>query len=585
MTVPAKRFVSTGGSVLPVGGAGLVLNGLFLTTSTRVPIGTVLQFADATTTGNFFGAASSEAAEATVYFKGWDGSLQKPGAILFAQYPSSAVAAYIRGGNISALPLATLQGYNGTLTIVVDGISRAGSVNLSGATSFSNAATVIQTALNTGLGTIVSFTGVLASTGILTASAVTGVLAPGQTVVGAGVTGNPYIVSQLTGSAGGAGTYQLSGTGLTIGSEAMTTQATPVAVTYDSTSGAFVIASGAAGAAASTIAFPTTVAIATNLLLTAATGATLSQGADAATPAAFMNGIIQVTQNWFSFSTLFNPDVSGFTNKLAFANWCAGQGTRYMYVPWDTDPLAATQQPGTFAGFGAALQTAGISGTAPVWQPSNTRLAGAFMGFMASVDFEEVGGRVSFAAKSQAGLVPGVTTDQAFLNLAGDPQTINSFGNGYNVYAAVASATSQFQWFQRSTMPGIWKWADAYMNAAWIDAAGQAALLAAFGTINAIPFNATGANMLRTVLQPLIQQALNFGMMSPGVVFTGAQISAVNASAGKDIATTISNIGYYLLIQPASPTVRANRGPWQIVLYYADAGAVQAVNFATIAIQ
>lgn len=587
MTVPAKRFVATTGSVLPVAGAGLVLNGMFLTTSTRVPIGTVLAFADAISVGNFFGAGSSEAIEAAVYFAGWDGSIEKPGTILFAQYPNTAggVSAYIRGGNISAIPLATLQGYNGTLAIVVDATARSGSINLSGATSFSNAASLIQTALNTGLSTIVSFTGVLANTGILTTSAVTGTLAPGQTVVGAGVTGSPYIVSQLTGTAGGAGTYQLSGTGITVGSEAMTTQATPVVVTYDSQSGAFIITSGATGALASAIAYPTTSAIATNLLLTAATGAVLSQGANQATPAAFMNTLVQVTQNWFSFTTMFNPDVSGFANKLAFAAWVPSLGVRYCYVPWDLDPNAASQQPGTFAGFGAALQAAGYSGTAPVWEPSNQHLAAFLMGMMASVDFEQTGGRVSFAAKSQSGLTPGVTDDQSFLNLAGDPQTISSFGNGYNVYAAIATATTNFQWFQRSTMPGVWKWVDAYMNAAWIDAAGQSALMNAFGTINAIAFNPTGANTLKVVLQPVIQQALLFGMMSPGVTLTGAQISAVNASAGKDIATTIANVGYYLLIQPASPAVRANRGPWQIVLYYADAGAVQSVNFATIAIQ
>lgn len=586
MTVPAKRFVATTGSVLPVAGAGLILNGLFLTSSTRVPIGAVLQFADATGVGNFFGQASAEEAEAAVYFAGWDGSLIKPGTILFAQYPVSAVSAYLRGGNISALPLATLQGYNGTLAIIVDAVARSGAVNLSGATSFSNAASLIQTALNTGLGTIASFTASLASTGILTVTgSPTGTLAPGQTVVGAGVTGSPYIISQLGGTTGGAGTYQLSGTGLTVGSESMTTQATPVAVSFDSQSGAFIIASGATGAAGSSIAYPTTSAIATNLLLTAATGAVLSQGADAATPAAFMNGIVQTTQNWFSFTTLFNPDASGFANKLAFATWVPTQGTRFCYVPWDTDPNAASLQPGTFTGFGAALQAAGLSGTSPVWEPSNQHLSAFLMGMMAAVDFDETGGRVSFAAKSQSGLVPGVTTDQAFLNLAGDPQAIGSFGNGYNVYAAIASATAAFQWFQRSTMPGVWKWVDAYMNAAWLDAAGQAVIMNAFGTINAIPFNATGANQLRSILQPVIQQALQFGMMAPGVTLTGAQISAVNAAAGKDIATTINQVGYYLLILPASPTVRANRGPWQIVLYYADAGVLQAVNFATVAIQ
>ncbi|MCU1526653.1 MAG: hypothetical protein JWP75_416, partial [Frondihabitans sp.] len=58
-----------------------------------------------------------------------------------------------------------------------------------------------------------TFTGVLAA-GVLTASAVTGTIVPGEFVESAnntgGVTGNTVITSQLTGTAGGAGTYQTS---------------------------------------------------------------------------------------------------------------------------------------------------------------------------------------------------------------------------------------------------------------------------------------------------------------------------------------------------------------------------------------
>lgn len=44
----------------------------------------------------------------------------------------------------------------------------------------------------------------------MTVTASNGILAPGQTVTGPGVTGSPTIISQLSGSTGGTGTYQLS---------------------------------------------------------------------------------------------------------------------------------------------------------------------------------------------------------------------------------------------------------------------------------------------------------------------------------------------------------------------------------------
>jgi hypothetical protein len=131
MTVPAGLFVATSPSVLGVGGADLVLSGLFLTTSTRVPIGTVAQFPDTTTVVDYFGGGSDEAAAAPIYFAGWDASTQKPSNMIFSQYPTAAVAAYMRGGNLGTLSLATLQGYNGSLDVVIDGYAHnAASVNL-----------------------------------------------------------------------------------------------------------------------------------------------------------------------------------------------------------------------------------------------------------------------------------------------------------------------------------------------------------------------------------------------------------------------------------------------------------------------
>ena len=60
------------------------------------------------------------------------------------------------------------------------------------------------------------------------------------------------------------------------------------------------------------------------------------------------------------------------------------------------------------------------------------------------------------------------------------------------------------------------------------------------------------------------------------------QIAAVNAAAGKNIAPTISSQGWYLLIVPATPTLRASRGPRQVTFYYADGGSVQSINLGVV---
>lgn len=65
-----------------------------------------------------------------------------------------------------------------------------------------------------------SFTGVLAA-GVLTSSSVTGLISVGDTLAGVGVTTGTTIVSQLSGTNGGAGTYQTSAD-QTLASVAMT---------------------------------------------------------------------------------------------------------------------------------------------------------------------------------------------------------------------------------------------------------------------------------------------------------------------------------------------------------------------------
>lgn len=149
-SIPASAIVSVVPSVITAGGTGLDLVGLILTTSAQLPTGTILSFASAADVAAYFGPVSTEAGLAATYFGGYDGSSIKPAKLKFYRYTPAAVAAWLRGGSVASLSLAALQALTGTLTLTTDGTAKtSGKINLSSATSFSNAATIIQAAFST----------------------------------------------------------------------------------------------------------------------------------------------------------------------------------------------------------------------------------------------------------------------------------------------------------------------------------------------------------------------------------------------------------------------------------------------------
>ena len=148
-TIPASSIVNVLPNVLNAGGDALDLIGVVLTKSNRVPIETVQSFPTAATVGQYFGFASREYAIATIYFGGFTGATTVASAILFTQYPAVAVPAYLRSGNVAALPLSALQSLApAALTVSIDGYTHTSpAIDLSQATSFSAAAALIQAGL------------------------------------------------------------------------------------------------------------------------------------------------------------------------------------------------------------------------------------------------------------------------------------------------------------------------------------------------------------------------------------------------------------------------------------------------------
>jgi hypothetical protein len=507
MTIPASKLVRVNPGVITAGGAALTLSGLILTAATAIPLGTVYQFSTPAAVSAFFGPTSAESIAANIYFAGYDNSTAKPGNVLFSQYPTASVAAYLRSGSFANVTLAQLNAITpGILTITVDGVVKtSSSINLAAATSFSNAATLIAAAF----------------------------------------TGGPT-------------------------------------VTFDSLRQAFVFTSTTTGAT-STITFGSG-AISAALLTTSATGAVLSQGSIAYTPAAAMVSITNATLNWAAFMTIFEPILA---DKIAFGTWTSQQNNRFVYAGWDTDPNAVVS--GNTSAFGPQVNSLALSGSVPLTaDPARAAalgvtaasiaqpLAAFVLGAIASVDFGRTNGRVTFAFRSQGGIVAGVA-DATVADILD--------ANGYNFYGEYATSSQQFRFLQPGSVGGPFAWLDSYINQIWLNASLQTALMNLLANSGSVPYNPDGFSLIDAACAGPITSAVNFGAIRTNVQLSASQIAAVNASAGVKIDTVLSSRGWYLQIKDPGATVRAARGTPIITLYYMDGGSIQTITMASILVQ
>jgi hypothetical protein len=565
-SIPASQIVSVVPSVIGAGGSALDLSGLILTANPRVPIGLVPSFPSTAAVVSYFGATSQEAALAAIYFLGFDGSTVKPGALLFAQYPWAApVGAWLRGGNISGMTLAALQALSGSLIATIDGVVKTGAaINLAAAGSFSAAASLIATGMSLTALPGASVTGSIATTVLTVTAVASGTLAAGQTITGGTVSAGTTIVTQLTGATGGIGTYTVSAS-QTVVSAALTT--TNPAVTYDSVSGAFQINSATTGAT-STITYATGT-LATSLLLTQANGAVISQGAALGVPATVMSQITNVSQDWASFTTLFEPTTA---DKVLFAAWTNSQSNQFVYAMWSTN-AAATIVPDTTTA-GALVVAANYSGIAPIYDTVAPGDKAAFLlGMIASLDFGATNGRATAAFRAQSGLSADVTDQTIAANL---------IANGYNFYGSYATANDAFTFFYPGQITGPFKWIDSYVNQIWLNNAFQLALLSLLVTMKSIPYNAAGYSLIRAAALDPIFAAVNFGAIRAGVVLSNAQTAEVNFSAGLKIDDVLSTRGWYFQVLDPTAQVRAARGTPVCSFWYMDGQSVQKLNLASV---
>lgn len=394
----------------------------------------------------------------------------------------------------------------------------------------------------------------------------------GDVASGTGITAGTFVLSQVSGTTGGVGFYTV-GTSQFYPSQPISIQVPGVA--YDSVTGAFQINGSLTGGSA-TIAYASG-ALATSLNLTQSTGAVLSQGANAATPAAFMAAQTLINQNWATFQFGFNLDsAGGNANRLAAAQWASTTNNRYVFICWDTDASPTTQSTAS-SSLGQLIAANGYSGTILVWEPSDLLHAPFVAGWAAALDFEAVNGRRTLAFRNQSGLTPAVT-DQA--------TATNLLSNNYNFLGVFGTGNENFTYFYDGGISGPFLWADSFMDQIWMNNAFQVDLVTLLGEVGTIPYNADGNALIEAGLADTIQQAGNFGVFRPGVQLSQSQITQVNNSAGgKNIATTLETRGWYLVILPTPPSVRQVRGSPPCTFWYVDGQSVQQIQLSSIELQ
>ncbi len=211
------------------------LNRLFIFFQKIVPSNFVLSFHSVTAVENYFGVTSSEAALAQEFFAGYAGTSATMSFTRFAlgQRP------HLLGANISNLTPAQIQGINGSLAITFQGWTYSAPINLSGVGSstkecFFNAATAIQTALNSNLPVAamtagssitpesVSFTASVDRDQLYITSVSSGSIEIGGIISGPGIAAGSIIINQLSGAPGGPGQYATYSFPGNVSSETMT---------------------------------------------------------------------------------------------------------------------------------------------------------------------------------------------------------------------------------------------------------------------------------------------------------------------------------------------------------------------------
>lgn len=140
--IPISQIVQINPRVIGAGGAQGSLDGLLVTQNEGVPVGQLQVYFTAADVGTAFGTDSDEYRAAQVYFAGIINGGQQPASLSIGRFAEDATGAAVFGASLN-LTLSQLQALTGTLIVTTATTHTSSAINLSAATSFANAASLM----------------------------------------------------------------------------------------------------------------------------------------------------------------------------------------------------------------------------------------------------------------------------------------------------------------------------------------------------------------------------------------------------------------------------------------------------------
>ena len=301
---------------------------------------------------------------------------------------------------------------------------------------------------------------------------------------------------------------------------------------------------------------------------TQALGAITSAGMDALSVDNNMTAIRKASENWVTFTTLWEPAIDEAQELAAWASENYG----WMYGAYTTDPNAPLQ--GITVDMQSVLSANQYDNTCTVYGPLIYALFA--MGAIASISWLRRNGTITLAFKRQQGIAPYVTDELTAQVLE---------GKGYNFYGDYATRNAEFVFFYPGQLTNsIFRWIDPLINSIWLNNRFQTALMDGLTMTGRAPYNERGYTMIRAWMQDPILQGLNNAAIEPGVVLSEAQKSELFNEAGRDISGDLFSKGYFLQILDPGAPVRAQRQSPIINFWYTYGGAVQRIEVASTAV-
>lgn len=320
---------------------------------------------------------------------------------------------------------------------------------------------------------------------------------------------------------------------------------TAATVSYNATTGAFNLTGGATGADAT---FAVTAAPSNDLAAPLGwlnAGTVVSQGSAAQTIPTMLNALINTSNNFGSF--LFTNGLSmSLTNIEAAANWnnTLTPNIQFIYTVQVSPTNASSWQSALNQIGGVTLTLASPGSAATTEYPEMVPMM-----ILAATDYDATNSVQNYQFQEFT-LTPSVT----------DPTSYTTYTNlNINFYGQTQTAGQLINFYQQGVMFGLASQPldqNTYANEIWFKDALGSALMNLLLDLNQVPASNTGIAMVLSIIQSVVNQALQNGTIEIGRTLTEVQILYITQQTGSTTAwQQVQNTGYWKGAQVETYTV------------------------------